>query len=223
MKFSSSLKVGILAITALIILLLTVMWVKGKAISSAERLTVNFKDINGMRTGSGVQMMGVRIGQVEEVNPIITDEGNYVEVKFVITEQGIKIPKASEISIQQSGIIGEQFLEITPPKEKVIYIPQQDKSTLLHSEDKVQMKLDDKDYDIGIVKKIEIVETSILPILVKENIKTANAYKIKYIVDLPGLIVPDQITGKITKEGNASKLKLIPKDNVSVPYPKTDS
>ena len=69
MKFSSSFKVGILAISAIIILLFTVMWVKGKAISNAERITVSFKDVNGMRSGSGVQMMGVRIGQVEEIKP----------------------------------------------------------------------------------------------------------------------------------------------------------
>ena len=71
MKFTSSFKVGILALSAIIILLFTVMWVKGKAISSADRITVSFKDVNGMRPGSGVQMMGVRIGQVEEIKPKI--------------------------------------------------------------------------------------------------------------------------------------------------------
>ena len=131
MKFTSSFKVGILAVTAIIILIFTVMWVKGKAISSADRISVEFNDVNGMRAGSGVQMMGVRIGQVEEVAPKVTEEGNSVKVKFVITEPNIVIPRASEISIQQSGIIGEQFLEITPPREKVIYISEQDKLSIL--------------------------------------------------------------------------------------------
>ena len=106
MKFTSSFKVGILAISAIIILLFTVMWVKGKAISSADRITISFKDVNGMREGSGVQMMGVRIGQVEDIIPKINGSESYVDVKFVITEQGVSIPRASEISIQQSGIIG---------------------------------------------------------------------------------------------------------------------
>ena len=223
MKFSSSFKVGILAISAIIILLFTVMWVKGKAISSAERITVSFKDVNGMRAGSGVQMMGVRIGQVEEIKPQIKNDESYVDIKFVITEPNIEIPKASEISIQQSGIIGEQFLEITPPKERVIYIPEQNKSLILHADDKVQMELDNKYYDIGKVKKIEIVETNMLPILVKENIKTKNSYKIKYVIDLPGLVTPEMLTGKIVKVDNENKLRLIPKDDVEVPYPKTDS
>ena len=144
MKFTSSFKVGILAISAIIILLFTVMWVKGQAISSADRITVSFKDVNGMREGSGVQMMGVRIGQVEDIIPQINGSESYVDVKFVITEQGIEIPRASEISIQQSGIIGEQFLEITPPREKVIYLAESDKNKILHADDKVQMLLDQK-------------------------------------------------------------------------------
>lgn len=223
MKFTSSFKVGILALSAIIILLFTVMWVKGKAISSADRITISFKDVNGMREGSGVQMMGVRIGQVEEITPKINGTESYVDVKFVITEQGIEIPKASEISIQQSGIIGEQFLEITPPKEKVIYLAEADKTKILHANDKVQMLLDQKYYDIGTIKKIEIVETNMLPILIKENIKSKNAYKVNYVVELPGLILPEAIDGKIVKEDSSKKLRLEPKEDIQVPYPKTDS
>ena len=223
MKFSAAFKVGILAISAIIILVFTVLWIKGKAISNAERISVNFKDVNGMRAGSGVQMMGVRIGQVEEIKPRLNFEDSYVEVKFVITEPNVVIPKASEISIQQSGIIGEQFLEITPPKEKVIYIPESDKSKIVHADDKVQMKLDGKQYDIGVIKKVEIVETNALPILIKENIKTRNSYKIKYIIDLPGLVVPDQINGVVVTDGSSKKLRLVPKEDIDMPYPTTKS
>ncbi len=223
MKFSSSFKVGILAISAIIILLFTVLWVKGKAISNAERITVSFNDVNGMRSGSGVQMMGVRIGQVEEIKPKIDENKSHVDIKFVITEPNIVIPKASEISIQQSGIIGEQFLEITPPRERVIYIPEGGKSLILHPEDKVEMMLDHKYYDIGEIKKVEIVETNMLPIIVKENIKTKNAYKVKYIVNLPGLITPENLNGQIINEDNSKKLRLIPKEPIDIPYPKTDS
>ena len=223
MKFSSSFKVGILALSAIIILIFTVLWVNGKAISNAERITVSFKDVNGMREGSGVQMMGVRIGQVEEIIPKLNSSDSYVDVKFVITEPNVVIPRASEISIQQSGIIGEQFLEITPPKERTIYIPDQNKSLVVHADDKVQMELDNKYYDIGVIKKIEIVETNSLPMLIKENISTKNAYKVKYIIDLPGLIVPEQISGKIVKDNNDKKLRLTPKEDIEIPYPTTNS
>ena len=177
MRFSSSFKVGILTLTAIIILVFTVLWVKGRALSGGDRLSVEFKDINGMRAGSGVQMMGVRIGQVEELIPKIEDSNSGVIVKFVITEPGITIPTASTISIQQSGLIGEQFLEITPPQIRTMYIPVANNSRVLHMNDKVQMLLSKKYYDVGLVKKIEIVETATLPLTVKENLKTKLAYK----------------------------------------------
>ena len=101
---SSSFKVGILTLIALTILIFTVLWVKGRAFSSAERIEVHFKDVNGMRAGSGVQMMGLRVGQVEEITPVINGENSYVKLKFVITEPNITIPKASTLSIQQSGL-----------------------------------------------------------------------------------------------------------------------
>ena len=110
MKFSSSFKVGLLTFLSLILLLGVVVKVKGRTFSNAERVEIKFKDVNGMRPGAAVQMMGMRVGQVEEVNPFISEEENYVQVKFVITEKGIEIPKASAFSIQQSGLIGELFL-----------------------------------------------------------------------------------------------------------------
>ena len=72
MKLSASFKVGILSLSALLIFFCTVLWVKGRAFSSAKRIEVQFKDVNGMRPGSAVQMMGMRVGQVEEIKPVIT-------------------------------------------------------------------------------------------------------------------------------------------------------
>lgn len=223
MRFSSSFKVGILTLTAIIILVFTVLWVKGRALSGGDRLSVEFKDINGMRAGSGVQMMGVRIGQVEELIPKIEDSNSGVIVKFVITEPGITIPTASTISIQQSGLIGEQFLEITPPQIRTMYIPVSNNSRVLHMNDKVQMLLSKKYYDVGLVKKIEIVETATLPLTVKENLKTKLAYKVGYVINLPGLVLPEMISGKIVVDNKKEKLRLSPDDNAEIPYPQTTS
>ena len=88
---SSSFKVGVLTLIALVILILTILWVKGRAFSSAERIEVHFKDVNGMRAGSGVQMMGLRVGQVEEITPVVNGEKSYVKLKFVITDWSDKV------------------------------------------------------------------------------------------------------------------------------------
>ena len=222
MKLSPSFKVGILTIVALAILLFTVLWIKGRSFSSAERIEVQFKDVNGMRPGSGVQMMGLRVGQVEEITPVVSGESSYVKLKFVITEPGITIPKASMLSIQQSGLIGEQFLEITPPRVRSVYIPVVNKD-LLPNDAPVEIKLDDKYYDVGLVKKSLIMTSKLVPDELKDFINTNYAYKVDYVVNLPGLILPRFMTGKIITVNGVKKLRITPLDNTPLPYPQQTS
>lgn len=222
MKMSPSFKVGILTLVALIILLFTVLWIKGRSFSSAERIEVHFKDVNGMRPGSGVQMMGLRVGQVEEIIPVVDGESSYVKMKFVITEPGITIPKASMLSIQQSGLIGEQFLEITPPRVRSVFIPVIGKE-LLSNDAPVEIKLDDKYYDVGNVKKSQIMTAKLVPDELKDYIKTNYAYKVDYVVNLPGLIIPHFMTGKIVTEDGVKTLRIAPLDNAPLPYPQQTS
>ncbi len=218
MKISSSFKVGILTIVALSIFLFTVLWVKGRSFSSADRIEVHFKDVNGMRPGSAVQMMGLRVGQVEEIKPVIEGDSSYVKLKFVITEPGIKIPKASLLTIQQSGLIGEQFLEITPPKIRSVYIPVVNQQLLVADSD-VEIMLDEKYYDVGKVKKSQILTSQMVPEEVRDYIKTQYAYKIDYYINLPGLIIPTFMKGQIATANGAKKLRISPLDNAPIPYP----
>lgn len=222
MKISPAFKVGILTLIALTILLFTVLWVKGRAFSSAKRIEVHFKDVNGMRPGSGVQMMGLRVGQVEEIVPVVNGESSYVKMKFVITEPDITIPKASMLSIQQSGLIGEQFLEITPPRVRSVYIPVVNKDLLANNAD-VEIKLDDKYYDVGLVKKSQIMTSKLVPYELKDYVKTNYAYKVDYVVNLPGLILPPFMTGKIITVNGVKKLRIAPLDNTALPYPNQTS
>ena len=222
MKMSPSFKVGILAIVALTILLFTVLWIKGRSFSSAERIEVQFKDVNGMRPGSGVQMIGLRVGQVEEITPVVDGDSSYVKMKFVITEPGITIPKASMLSIQQSGLIGEQFLEITPPRTRSVYIPVINKDLLSSGAD-VEIKLDEKYYNVGTVRKSLIMTSKLVPDELKDFVKTNYAYKVDYVVTLPGLILPHFMTGKIVTENGVKKLRIAPLDNTPLPYPQQTS
>lgn len=223
MRFSSSIKVGILTITALFILIFSIMWIKGRSLSSAERITVEFKDVNGMRPGSAVQIMGYRVGQVEEVIPVIDGENSYVKLKFVITNSNIEIPDASEISIQQSGLIGEQFLEITPPKNRFLYIPITGKERLLKKGNIVEMSLSENYHKIGIVKNIEIVQTSTLPSSEKVKYSTEKLYKITYIINMPGLVLPSELKAKILPDKkDGEKLRLYTASGEKLLLPQTN-
>ena len=222
MKISSSFKVGLLTLIALILLVGTVLKVKGRALTNAKRIEIQFKDVNGFRPGAGVQMMGLKVGQVEEIIPVVKGDEGYVKVKFVITDPSVQIPRASLFSIQQSGLIGELFLEITPPKTQVIYIPMQDRH-LLHKNDPVQMKLSDKYYDVGKIKSVEVVAKESIPYNYKNNIKTPYAYRISYFINLPGLVLPDFLKGSSVKEGSSYNLRLVPLDEMPLVYPNQDS
>lgn len=223
MRFSSSFKVGLLTLVALFILLFTILWVKGRSFSSGARNEIIFKDVNGMRAGSGVQMMGLRIGQVEEITPVINGENSYVKLRFVITEPGITIPKASVFSIQQSGLIGEQFLEITPPKTRTTYIAIANDANLLYKNDPVQIKLGKDYYNVGKIKDIQVLSAQLVPPLMRERIKSKYAYKVDYIIDLPGLIIPDYMAGAIVSEKGTKKLRISMLDNSILPYPQQTS
>ncbi len=222
MKFSSSFKVGLLTILALCLLVGAVLKVKGRAFSSAARIEIQFKDVNGLRPGAGVQMMGLKVGQVEEITPVVKDENSYVNVKFVITNPDVDIPKASSFSIQQTGIIGELFLEITPPKTRSIYIPVMSKGLLLKN-DKVQMKLSGDYHDVGIIKNVDVIPRDSVPYNYKNNITTPSAYKIDYFINMPGLVLPEFLRGTAVKSGKKFKLRLVALDDTPLDLPKQKS
>lgn len=188
-KYASSLKVGILTLSAISILIFTVLWIKGRSLSGGERIDLAFKDVNGMRPGSAVQMMGLRIGQVEEITPVIQGEDSYVKLRFVITEKGVKIPYASLISIQQSGIIGEQFLEVTPPKNEFIFSETNRPITSIQKDTPIYMTLSDGEKEIGKVVEAQVVRKSQIPFEFRQKISTKNVLKLTYFIDLPGLIL----------------------------------
>ena len=222
MKFSSSFKVGLLTLVALFLLVGTVLKVKGRALTSAKRIEIQFKDVNGLRPGAGVQIMGLKVGQVEEIMPIVKGNDSYVNVKFVITEPNVQIPRASSFSIQQSGLIGELFLEITPPKTLTIYLPMYT-SDLLQKNDAVEMKLSDSFHDIGVIKAVEVIPRESLPYNYRDKVKTNYAYKVQYFVNLPGLILPDFLIGSAVKKGDVHKLRLTPLDEAPISFPNQES
>ena len=197
-KTSSSLKVGILTLSAIFILIFTVLWIKGRSLSAGERIDVIFKDINGMRAGSGVQMMGLRIGQVEEITPVINGKDSYIKLRFVITEKDVEIPPASRISIQQSGLIGEQFLEITPPEIQTVFVETLKSTTTIEKGQEIFMELSGNLHKIGNVDECVVLPTSQIPFDLKNKIKTKYTLRIKYTITMPGLILDnDGIGAKI--------------------------
>ena len=219
-KTSSSLKVGFLTITALVILLFTVLWIKGRSLSAGERIEVVFHDVNGIRAGSGVQMMGLRIGQIEEIIPVVNGKDSHVKIRFVITEKGIKIPEASTISIQQSGLIGEQFLEVMPPKVENLYIETNKTKTNIKENQDIYMVLSGELQKIGMVEFASVIPKNAAPLEYRSQFTTNNALKIGYIIDLPGLVLDK---GNLNAKLVQDKLIFETKNGSQIEAPDTNS
>ncbi len=67
-------------------------------------------DAAGMIKGSSVRLMGIDIGYVRDVK--IFD--NKVFISFLVTKEGIKIPKRAIASIEFYGLGGSTSMELTP-------------------------------------------------------------------------------------------------------------
>lgn len=113
---AATVKVGLLTLMSVVLLIFTLVWLRGRGIFSGESFDITFRDVDGLRESAPVQMMGIRIGFVDTVEPEYVDGQYQVRVKFDLSRQGVSLPRGSKVSIQQSGIIGEKFIEITPPQ-----------------------------------------------------------------------------------------------------------
>lgn len=216
MKVNAALKVGILTLVAILILIASITWLKGRSMSGGQRLTLKFYDVAGVRLGAPVQMMGYRVGQVEELVPVFDGKDNFVEVKIIITNPSIKIPPASLISIQQSGIIGEKFVEITPPQVKTAYIAKFDNSPpKITKGKKVMVFLDNNYKDVGTVTDVTVVDIRSLAKHHQKEFKTPFAYQVSYLITKTGVILPDDIQADIN---NDNDLILTPLDSEIIQY-----
>ena len=216
MKINAALKVGILTLVAILILVASITWLKGRSMSAGQRLTLKFYDIAGLRLGAPVQMMGYRVGQVEELIPIFDGKDNFVEVKIVITDGTAKIPQASIISIQQSGIIGEKFVEITPPQIKIAYMPKFDNAPpKISAGKKVLIFVDDHYEPVGNITSVDVVDIRSLAKHHQKEFKTPYAYEISYIINKTGVLIPSEVSGEVNSNND---LILTPLDNEVIQY-----
>ena len=88
-----------------------VLWLRGyNPRQQSYRATFVFTDTLGMQEGTAVRFRGVRVGRVLTIRP----GSNQVEVEVEISQPNLLIPSDSLIAVNQSGLIGESTVDITP-------------------------------------------------------------------------------------------------------------
>jgi phospholipid/cholesterol/gamma-HCH transport system substrate-binding protein len=88
-----------------------VLWLRGLNPGNQNyRATFVFENTLGMQQGTAVRYRGVPVGRVSDIRPT----ANEVAVTVDITQSNLRIPSDSNIEANQSGLIGETTIDITP-------------------------------------------------------------------------------------------------------------
>ena len=95
-------------------------WFILSVVSKSEKLTnvgettkyiASFNDVSGISLGSDIKLAGVTVGKVLELK---LDEINYTAEMVLGINKKIKIPNDSEIIITSEGLLGGNYVSISP-------------------------------------------------------------------------------------------------------------
>jgi len=87
----------------------------GQNVSDFYELHVNFNNAGGLLKNSDVLLSGAPVGRVATKPEVVPERIGTVEVTLLI-RNSMKLPKGSTFAIGSSGMMGDRFVEITPPK-----------------------------------------------------------------------------------------------------------
>jgi len=103
-------QVGILTVTAVVILVIGMMWFKNVDLSDEQlRYQVDFSRVEGLREGDRVQIRGIRMGEVESLTLMSTA----VRVQIKMSDKA-NLREDALVILGEKGIVGEIVLEIDP-------------------------------------------------------------------------------------------------------------
>jgi phospholipid/cholesterol/gamma-HCH transport system substrate-binding protein len=109
----SELKIGILAVAALVLAAMLVFAVGGQGGFSWQRYEIKarFPNVQGLKTGAVVRVAGVDVGQVTDVSFV----GSDVQVTLGVNKENTgRITDQSRASIGSLSLLGEPIIEISP-------------------------------------------------------------------------------------------------------------
>ena len=104
-----------LGVAAVFILTFRVASLDAGSASDSFSVTADFENIGGLKRGAAVTMAGVRIGRVRD---IVIDPTTFEAIVTMRIENSYtNIPKDSSASIFTAGLLGEQYIGLSPGGE----------------------------------------------------------------------------------------------------------
>ena len=81
------------------------------SIGDTTEYLASFHDVSGISVGSDIKLAGVNVGKVLELN---LDNINYTAEMVLGINREIQIPNDSEIIITSEGLLGSNYVSISP-------------------------------------------------------------------------------------------------------------
>lgn len=102
---------GLLLLLGLGVFGIIFLWLnRYTAAGNTYKAIVEFANAGGMQKGAVVQYRGVKVGSISAIRP----RANYVEVELEFFQPNLIIPRDVLIEANQSGLISESVIDITP-------------------------------------------------------------------------------------------------------------
>ncbi|OVA16499.1 Mammalian cell entry-related [Macleaya cordata] len=105
--------VGLFMVSGAVLLALSLVWLKGFQLRSRMRkyqAVLEFSQACGICMGTPVRIRGVTVGNVIRLNPSLKS----IEAVIEVEDDKIFIPRNSLIEVNQSGLLMETLIDITP-------------------------------------------------------------------------------------------------------------
>tara|TARA_Y100000588_G_scaffold386516_1_gene482232 strand:+ start:4179 stop:4637 length:459 start_codon:yes stop_codon:yes gene_type:complete len=121
-KSSIEISVGLFLVTGLLSLTYLTLNLGNVGVFADETYTLyaRFVSSSGLKRGAFVEVGGVRVGTVQNIN---VDFDSYESIVEISLDPNIKLQDDSIASIRTSGIIGEKFLKISPGGSENYLVP----------------------------------------------------------------------------------------------------
>jgi phospholipid/cholesterol/gamma-HCH transport system substrate-binding protein len=114
--WSLELKVGVFVVAALACLTFIILSISTFSFfEKGQKVHVIFGYANGLKKAAPVRLAGVEAGVVKSLDVFTDSQTGVMKVKVDLSiDQGLNIPSDSKISINQLGLLGEKYVEVTP-------------------------------------------------------------------------------------------------------------
>ena len=112
--------IGAVVVAVAVLLLAFIYTRAGSAGLSGYEIQARLPRVDGLGVGTDVRLAGIKIGSVSDMT---LDPTNYLVTVHMAIHNDVKIPADSSLMVTSSGLLGSQYISITPGGDDKMLAP----------------------------------------------------------------------------------------------------